>query len=48
MLIAFFAACLLSNNFYHISSELITVYISVLGIFALTQKSKKLYKIKRK
>lgn len=33
---------------YHISSEIVAVYIVVLSLFALTQKSKNLYKSKKK
>ncbi len=33
---------------YHVSSEAIAVYIMVLSVFALTQKSKKLHQRKKK
>ena len=46
LLVVFFIIVILTNKFYYISNELITVYIAVLGIFALTQKSKKWYKNK--
>ncbi|TSC53507.1 MAG: hypothetical protein LiPW39_227 [Parcubacteria group bacterium LiPW_39] len=44
LLLGFFVASILLRDFYRPSSELVTVYISVLGIFILTQKSKRWYK----
>lgn len=35
-----------ANNNYHLPSEVVAAYIAVMGIFALTQKSKKLFKQK--
>ena len=45
---AFIVAIVVSQNAYRLPAEFITVYISVLGIFALTQKSKNWYKQKNK
>ena len=47
LLIGFIAAIILSANSYRLPSEIITIYISVLGIFAITQKSKSWHKKER-
>lgn len=44
LIVAFIAVTLLTQRPYRLPAEFITVYISVLGIFALTQKSKNWYK----
>jgi uncharacterized membrane protein len=44
LIVAFIAVTLLTQRPYRLPTEFITVYISVLGIFALTQKSKNWYK----
>lgn len=36
-----------ANNEYRLSSEIIATYIAVMGIFALTQKSKEFFKHKK-
>ena len=46
--IIFLAAIIFTNQTYHLPDNFLTVYISVLGIFALTQKSKNWYKQKNK
>lgn len=37
----------LTNESYHLSTEITTAYISVLGIFAITQKSKNIHLSKK-
>lgn len=48
LIVGFVAAIVASHNAYKLPPEFITVYISVLGIFALTQKSKRWYKNKNR
>lgn len=47
LLVGFLAAIIISQNSYRLPSEIITIYISVLGIFAITQKSKSWHKKER-
>ena len=49
LLIGFLAIIVLSSNnpAYRLPAEIITIYISVLGIFAITQKSKSWHKKER-
>lgn len=47
LIIIFILIILLTENNYRLPSEFVTVYISVLGVFALTQQSKNWHKKER-
>lgn len=48
VLVALVVVSIVSKRQYHTSTEIIADYIAVLSIFAITQKSKRLYAEKRK
>lgn len=48
IIFALMGAAFLSGGKYHLSSEAVAVYIMVLSVFALTQKSKSLHERKLK
>lgn len=48
LLLAMIVLTIIFNGTFNFSNALVALYIAVLGIFAITQKSKALYRISRK
>ncbi|KKS15912.1 MAG: hypothetical protein UU71_C0012G0026 [Parcubacteria group bacterium GW2011_GWB1_41_6] len=46
-MIGFILTIMIAENDFYLPSEFVTVYISVLGVFALTQQSKNWHKRER-
>ena len=47
LMIGFILTIMIAENDFYLPSEFVTVYISVLGVFALTQQSKNWHKRER-